>query len=183
MPTILSHTVVPLALGAGLGKQFISRRLLICGVACSMLPDLDVLAFRLGIPYANEFGHRGFSHSLLLAFLIAMLGALSWRWLRSDAPRTFGFLFCAAASHPVLDTLTNGGLGIALLWPWSETRYFAPFRPIEVSPIGLSRFLSEQGVHVLASEILWVWLPCSFVYLLIASLRLYVFKKEAAAIP
>jgi hypothetical protein len=34
-----------------------------------------------------------------------------------------------------------------------------PFRPIEVSPIGVRQFFSERGLTVLASEMLWVWLP------------------------
>ena len=59
MPTILTHTAVPLALGLGLGKEIVPRRVLWAGVALSILPDLDVLAFRFGIPYAAPFGHRG----------------------------------------------------------------------------------------------------------------------------
>ena len=46
------------------------------------------------------------------------------------------------ASHALLDTLTDGGLGAALLWPFNFTRYFAPWRPIPVAPIGLD-FLSR----------------------------------------
>jgi inner membrane protein len=167
MPTILTHSVVPLALGSGLGRAAISRRLLIFGVAGSMLPDLDVLAFHFGIPYAAEFGHRGFSHSLLFAFLIALLGACLFRWLQSTFIRSFAFIFFAVSSHGILDAFTNGGLGIAFLWPWSGTRFFAPLHPIEVSPIGLG-FFAGRGLHVLESEIVWVWLPCAIIYLFMA---------------
>ena len=121
---------------------------------------LDVLAFRLGVPYAAEFGHRGFSHSLLFALAVAIVGAALAPLLLSGRWRSFWFLFLATASHGVLDAFTNGGLGIAFLWPFSGDRYFAPFQPIEVAPLGLSRFLSERGMAVLWSEILWVWLPC-----------------------
>ena len=38
-------------------------------------------------------------------------------------------------------------------------RIFAPVRLIEVWPIGRD-FLSMRGLAVLASEIVWVWLPC-----------------------
>ena len=62
MPTVLTHPAVPLAIGLGLGKDVTSTPLLIAGVAVSMMPDLDVLAFRYGISYASVFGHRGFSH-------------------------------------------------------------------------------------------------------------------------
>jgi inner membrane protein len=54
-----------------------------------MLPDLDVVTFKLGIPYASPWGHRGISHSLLLALLAALLLSrlsrdmwqrLGWSW-------------------------------------------------------------------------------------------------------
>jgi inner membrane protein len=56
----------------------------------------------------------------------------------------------------------NGSILLAIdMWPFSGERFFAPFQPIEVAPLGLSRFLSLKGVEVLLSEILWVWLPFS----------------------
>ena len=159
MPTILSHPAVPLALAWGLGRKVVSKPLLAAGVAASVFPDLDVLAFHLGIPYAAEWGHRGFSHSLLFALIVAVVGAGLSRPLRSTAKRVFWFLFVAAASHGTLDAFTNGGLGIAFLWPFSNERFFAPLHPIEVAPLGISRFLSQKGVVVLWSEVLWIWLP------------------------
>jgi inner membrane protein len=161
MPTIFSHPVVPLALGFGLGKEIVSRRLLLAGVAVSILPDLDVVAFSFGIPYEDEFGHRGFSHSFFFAALVALIGACAHRSLDSSFGIAFGFLFLAAASHGVLDTFTNGGFGIALFWPWSGERYFARYQLIEVAPISISHFLSSWGVRVIFSELRWVWLPCA----------------------
>jgi inner membrane protein len=70
------------------------------------------------------------------------------------------FVFIAAASHGILDSFTNGGRGVALLWPFSSERFFAPYRVIEVSPIGLTPILSARGVAVFASEAVWVWAPC-----------------------
>jgi len=55
-------------------------------------------------------------------------------------------------SHPLLDTLTDGGLGCALFWPFDLTRYFAPWRPIPVAPIGLA-FFSPFGLFVAAVEL------------------------------
>ncbi len=159
MPTILTHPAVPLALSLAAGRQVVSARLLLAGVAVSAFPDLDVVAFRLGIPYAAEFGHRGFSHSILFALIVAIAGAALFRLLASTPGRSFGFLFAAVASHGVLDAFTNGGLAIAFLWPFSGERFFAPLQVIEVSPIGISRFLSERGVAVMWSEFLWVWMP------------------------
>ena len=58
-----------------------------------------------------------------------------------------------------MDTLTNGGLGVALFAPFSNERYFFPWTPIVVSPFGVGNFLSERGVRVILSELKWVWLP------------------------
>jgi membrane-bound metal-dependent hydrolase YbcI (DUF457 family) len=58
------------------------------------------------------------------------------------------------ASHGVLDAMTDGGLGIAFFAPFDNTRYFFPFRPVKVSPIGLS-FFSARGLDVIWSELLW----------------------------
>jgi inner membrane protein len=62
------------------------------------------------------------------------------------------------ASHPLLDMATSGGLGCALFWPFDEQRYFLPWRPLTVSPIG-GGFFSEWGLRVLLQEIVWVWIP------------------------
>jgi inner membrane protein len=69
------------------------------------------------------------------------------------------YLFLATASHGILDAFTDGGLGVAFFSPFDSTRYFFPFRPIEVSPIG-ARFFSERGLSVFYNELAWVWLPC-----------------------
>jgi inner membrane protein len=55
--------------------------------------------------------------------------------------------------------LTNGGHGIALLWPMTDERYFFPLQVIEVSPIGIRPLFSERGLRVLSSELVCVWLP------------------------
>lgn len=179
MPTVLTHPAVPLALSWAAGRQVVSTRLLLAGVTASMLPDLDVVAFRLGVPYAAEFGHRGFSHSILFALIVAVAGAALFRLLASTPGRSFGFLFAAVASHGVLDAFTNGGLGIAFLWPFSAERFFAPLQVIEVSPIGVSRFLSQRGVAVMWSEFVWVWVPLMMAAVAFAVARRYVDSKRA----
>jgi inner membrane protein len=155
--------------------------------ALSMLPDADVIGFSLGVPYEAPWGHRGATHSFaftvvvgLAAGLIARLrsdrqerasafaqspGDALWRdrsagqprWFKRPALRTALFASVVLATHPLLDTLTDGGLGCALLWPFDLTRYFAPWRPIQVAPIGLA-FLSPYGAIVALSEIV-LFLP------------------------
>lgn len=174
MPSIITHAAVPLALWCAADRGRIPAWLLGAGVVAAMLPDADVLAFALHIPYADAFGHRGASHSLLFAGVLAMLAALvalalglgrgrPWPAV-SCQPRLAStaqaavFVFVCAASHPLLDAMTSGGLGVALAWPWSEQRFFAPWRPIRVSPFA-PQFFSARGVATLLSELRWVWLP------------------------
>jgi inner membrane protein len=170
MASIFSHPAVPLAIGLGLGRRIIPRHLLIWGCIACIVPDLDVIAFSFGIPYSSDFGHRGFTHSIVFAAAIGLLGALGYRQLNCSALLVFVFLFSATISHGVLDALTNGGLGIAFFWPFSSERYFFPWQPIRVSPIGLS-FFSGWGLVVLRSELIWVWLPCALSSLLLYTLR------------
>jgi len=160
VPTLFSHAAVPLALGVGLGPRIVPPRLLAAGVLASALPDLDVIAFSWGVPYGSALGHRGFTHSLCAAAVVALAGAALSRSLRAGAGRVL-FLFVAMASHGILDAFTDGGRGVALLWPISAERFFAPaaLRVLEASPIGLTRFLSARGVTVLGSELRWIWLP------------------------
>jgi inner membrane protein len=158
MPTILTHALIPVAAGVALGGKRLPPRLVVAGMLAAMLPDADVATFKLGIDYAHALGHRGASHSLVFALACGALAACGSRWLQASAITAFVFITLCAASHPLLDMLTDGGLGVALLWPWSEVRHFAPWRVIEVSPFA-NRFFSARGVDVLLSELRWVWVP------------------------
>jgi inner membrane protein len=161
MPTILTHAVAALGLSALFYRREAPKGIWVLGAVCSALPDADVAAFALGIPYAHMLGHRGLSHSPVFALAIAaLLAACFRRGVRGLSPATLGlYFFVVTASHGVLDALTDGGLGVAFLAPFSGERFFFPWQPIEVSPIGLRRFLSGRGLEVLRSELLWVWLP------------------------
>jgi inner membrane protein len=122
-----------------------------CGLA--LLPDADVIAFALGIPYHAPWGHRGATHSLCFAAAAGALTAVASRWAGWPVWRTSLLVTAVVASHGVADAFTDGGLGSALLWPFSDQRFFAPWRPIPVAPIGLD-FLSLRGLRVAAVELL-----------------------------
>jgi len=171
MPTILSHPAVPLALGLGFGARVVPPRVMIAGIVASIVPDFDVLGFWFGIPYAASFGHRGATHSLAFAVLLGSIALALAPRLQATRPAAFLFVTVAAASHGLLDTCTNGGLGIALGWPWTEARFFAPWRVIEVSPLSLRGMMSARGIDVLRSELQWVWLPAALVFAGLFSLR------------
>lgn len=160
MPTIITHAAVPICLGLGLGQNVIPRRLLLAGIALAMLPDADVLAFKFGVAYGNVFGHRGFTHSLLFAFIVPLITLwLGRRWFKASLLRCWAFLTVSLLSHSLLDSITDGGKGVGWLWPWSDERFFAPWQVIKVAPFALSRYTTPYGQQVILSELLWVWVP------------------------
>jgi inner membrane protein len=165
VPTIFTHPAVPLGLSPWFRR--VPRSAVILAAVASALPDVDVLAFRYHVPYESPFGHRGFTHSLLFAFALALLLALVSRGLSSPRPdssfaKAFTFLFLAISSHGLLDAMTDGGKGVGFFIPFSTKRYFLPCRPIRVSPIGATNFAAKAGT-VLRSELVWVWIPCGVI--------------------
>ena len=160
MPTVFSHPAPILALGLAAGNRVIPGRLLLAGVACSLLPDADVVGFFNGIAYGDNLGHRGISHSLVFAGFTGLVCLALAPLLHCKRLTALMVGIFAATTHIALDAATSGGLGVAAFWPWADGRYFLPWRPIRVSPLGIKAFFSARGVAVLYSEFLWIWLPC-----------------------
>ncbi len=180
MPSGFSHAVAALSIGTCFYRPGVPKRVWFAVAICAVVPDLDVVGFRFGIRYGDFWGHRGFTHSLLFAGLLAVFVAiLSFRRkaLTASLPWLWSNLFLATASHGLLDAMTDGGLGVAFFSPFNNERYFLPWRPIRVSPIGVGRFFSERGLMVLQSELLWIWLPAG---LLAASAR-FLWRWRAKA--
>lgn len=174
MATVFSHAVAAIALKTPFPPAALPKRVWLLGGFFSMLPDIDVLGFRFGIAYGDLFGHRGLTHSLLFAAALGLIGAFAAYPQRVAAARrgvVWLYLFVATASHGVLDALTDGGHGVAFFAPFDNSRYFFPFTPIEVSPIGVSRFFSPRGAEVLLNEALWIGLPSAVLLIAGALLR------------
>ena len=162
MASVFSHAVAALGIGACFYKPEIPKRVWMVGAICAAIPDADVIGFAFGIRYEDFWGHRGFTHSLAFAEVLATAVVLvGFRHARPDLNRLtlWLYFFLATASHGLLDAMTDGGLGVAFFAPFDNHRYFLPWRPIRVSPIGISRFFTHRGVAVMQSELLWIWLP------------------------
>src|SRR5262249_6401189 len=144
MPSVFSHAIAAVAVGAvAVGGK--SRAIVWgLGALCAVAPDLDVVtSFVFRIPYHHMLGHRGLSHSLLLAAVLGILIAAVAHRPLAESPgmaKLSVLFFIATASHGLLDSMTDGGLGVAFFAPFSDTRYFMPWRPIAVSPILLRVF-------------------------------------------
>ncbi|MEL6845740.1 MAG: metal-dependent hydrolase, partial [Bacteroidota bacterium] len=102
----------------------------------------------------------------------SMLFAVVWSWLMVEIFCRFaerfsrswwilwGYFAICTASHALLDAITNGGLGVAFFAPFENSRYFMPWRPVQVAPIGAANFFSEWGIRVIKSELIFIGIPC-----------------------
>ncbi|MGK9049157.1 metal-dependent hydrolase [Stutzerimonas chloritidismutans] len=103
--------------GAMLGR-WQGRKALVYGAVLGTLPDLDVV-IDYGDAVANMTYHRGFSHSLFVLSLLAVL--LTWliRRFRADerytGTRLFLSIWLVLITHVLLDAFTS--YGTQLLWP------------------------------------------------------------------
>lgn len=155
----IGHIAVGMAFGRAYSRDpVVAKRAMWAFSALAMWPDADALGFVFGVPYDSPFGHRGATHSLVVAVVLGLLAyPLAKRW---DLParRTAIFAVLVAVSHGLLDTMTyGGGFGCALFWPLTAARYWAPFRFIPIAPIGMG-MLSATGVHVMMAELI-IFLP------------------------
>lgn len=159
MATLVTHAAVGLALGRLLRPGEDRRAFWWTAALLPVAADVDALWHWAGVPYHHPLGHRGATHSLLFAAALAL--PVAWRMARDgrDGRELFSFFTLAGVSHAALDMLTNGGLGAALWWPFSTERLFFGWRPLFVPPIGIREMFSPWGAEVVASELLWVWLP------------------------
>jgi inner membrane protein len=160
MASLLTHAVVGVALGqAGTDDWRKKPVFWLTAVMCSMFPDIDVIGFSIGVRYGDLWGHRGTTHSLLFAAAVAAGIATVWPKIAGERWKLGLLFFSIIASHGLLDAMTDGGLGVAFFSPFDTHRYFFPWRPIHVSPLGVHPFFSARGIGVLRSEILWIWVP------------------------
>ncbi|TGL63211.1 metal-dependent hydrolase [Leptospira sarikeiensis] len=178
MATIFSHPAVPISLFFLFGKKKIPLLLASFGILFSILPDFDVVAFKFGIPYESDWGHRGFTHSILFALGMSFLVAFFRTKLKTSWAIIFLFLFISAISHGILDAMTTGGLGVGFLIPWTSERYFFEYRPIRVSPISPKNFFTERGWVVIQSELLFIWLPAVLISTIGILTRKFLGRKE-----
>ena len=168
MCTAFTHAFGALAAGRAWFPQRMPWKFWALAPICSAGPDLDVGLHSYGVEYEDMWGHRGMTHSIAFAIIIALV-IVTWLFRRnSDGGcamfsrrwwSLLAFFTLITASHGVLDAFTDGGLGIAFFSPIDDTRYFMPWTPIPVSNFGLSSMFDRYGVQVMMMEMLYVWLP------------------------
>ena len=164
MASVFGHSIVGYTISKVASKSH-SKKLILLAILSSILPDIDVLTFHFGIPYESPFGHRGFTHSILFAFIWAV--CLVYVFGKNQKKLYFLVIFFSTISHGVLDAMTTGGRGVGFFVPFDDERYFFPFRMIKVSPLNVSHFFSEWGWQVILSEIMFIAIPCLIVLVIL----------------
>jgi inner membrane protein len=174
MASIFGHGLAAIAVGNTYNKKITTWKFWLLGVLCAMFPDADVIGFKFGITYESFWGHRGFTHSLLFALLIGIIITIIFFNKKLSTVKGLAyisFFTLCTASHSLLDAMTTGGLGVAFFSPFDDSRYFFPWRPIQVSPIGIKNFFGEWGIRVILSELIWIGIPCTAYIVLMRFLK------------
>jgi inner membrane protein len=166
MPSIFAHAVAGAAVGSAFAPPYVARRVWIAAAVCAALPDIDALGRPLGnLRYEAAFGgHRGFTHSVAFAVLLAVL--ITWGFFRESRwnrvrPRLWATFFMATVSHGVLDALSTIGNGVAFWAPFSWTHYAFVWQPL--GEIGPGPRGPERLLAIVGNELLWVGLPALIV--------------------
>jgi len=167
MASAFAHSLVAVTVGKIFPSKAQQFKFFALGIFCATAPDLDVFMHNLGYDYSHVLGHRGFFHSLLFSFLLAVVIRFIFYPKTEITSKLslilLSYFFICAASHGLLDAMTTGGKGIAFFAPFDNTRYFLPWRVIRVSPMSVSQFFGEWGLRVLKSEAFWIGIPCMVV--------------------
>ncbi|QHI39089.1 Inner membrane protein YbcI [Kordia antarctica] len=163
MASIFGHALAAYTIGKVSNIQLNPVKFSLLLIFCAVIPDADVIMFNFGYPYLHPLGHRGFSHSILFAFLLAFcIRAIFYTkvtYFSNTGIILFFTFLLATLSHSFLDAMTNGGKGVGFFIPFENSRYFFSWRPILVSPLGAGRFFSEKGFRVLQNEAIYIGIP------------------------
>jgi len=166
LATIFTHPIIAVGLSPYLNFSEKRKQIIFIAAILTILPDIDVVGFRLGVPYLHLFGHRGFTHSIAFAAMISFV--MTWFIVQNSNLKfkpIWLYFFLSTVSHGILDALTNGGYGIAFFSPFSNERFFFYSQPIEVSTLSIQRFFAGQGYKVIISELIWIWLPLTLFFM------------------
>jgi inner membrane protein len=112
-------------------------------------PDLDLGGRRaFGIQPESILSHRGLFHSPFFLILVAaaLAGMVALRYSRRAFARLWLLWAACMVTHPLLDAMTDGGVGVMLLIPFTCARFFFPWRPIHTPLRGTEHLLSRAFV-------------------------------------
>lgn len=121
-------SLTQMTLGAAVGEMTLGKKVgnkaILWGAVAGTIPDLDAVFFPILNDIEKLVYHRGFSHSLVFAFLCApILGYLISKLHRNgeaDWQNWTKLAFWSIITHPLLDSFTTWGTQLFL--PFSDYR-------------------------------------------------------------
>lgn len=120
---IITQGLLGAAIAEAGWRHKLGRGAIAAGVLFGLMPDFDVLA-NIGGEWSGLVHHRGFTHSVFFAPLIAPLGGYAfWRLHKREGDKLawMHLVFWALLTHPLLDVFT--AYGTQLLDPISDRRF------------------------------------------------------------
>jgi inner membrane protein len=182
MPTAFTHIFIAGTLGKTGFREKMPLRFWVLTAVCSILPDIDIIGFYMGIKYSDMLGHRGFFHSLPFALIVSLVVVpLAFPAVSRFSKKWWGliaFFFLVLASHGLLDSMTDKGLGVGFFIPFDNTRYYMFWRPVYAAPMKIEKLLGPAGLELLIEEIIWIWTP---VIVVDFAIKLYRKKMRSPA--
>lgn len=170
MPSFLGHAAAGIALGAAFADEETPRRAWVLGTLCALAPDLDWFTAFLRVHPGNFLAHRGITHSLMGAFVLATAAFLFGFRAEQRRGRIRAYLLLAALSHGLLDACTSGRIGVAFFYPFSMTRWGCFWQPFRDAPLPFWPGLQIPFLGALLGEVLWIGAPG---LLLVGGIRLF----------
>jgi len=159
LPSFFGHAAAGIALGAAFSDERTPRRTWVLGTFCALAPDLDWFTAFLRIHPGNFLAHRGITHSLLGAVLLAALVFLLGFRSRQRSPRIAAYLLLATLSHGLLDACTSGRVGVAFFYPFSTSRWGCYWQPFQDAPLPFWSGLQLPFLGALLGELIWIGVP------------------------
>ena len=121
MASVFSHAVAALGIGACFYTPSIPKRVWAIGALCSVVPDLDIIGFHYGIHYGDFWGHRGFTHSLIFAALVAAVALIvAFRRGLPSISRFTLWMYFFLAPHPDPPPLSRGRGARVVHWVYVD---------------------------------------------------------------
>jgi len=183
MPMTVTHALVPLVTAVSFGKRPLPWRLVIAAMIAATLPDLDAIwKHFLHLGSGSIYSHRGAAHSLFAALLVGAILSIFCKWFRVQRLTAAVVIAASTASHGLLDMMTDGGEGVAYLWPVTSVRLFADWRPLHSTQVHRAHFVGEALLRI-RSEIWQLVLPMTAIMLLAVAGRAAVRAVRRKSIP
>jgi inner membrane protein len=113
-------------MGEAFAGKTVGRKAVVWGILAQSIPDIDFIAASWMNTTSDLLAHRGFTHSILFAVIVALIMAtLANRWHRPhniSFKRWMFFFSAAILSHIFIDAFNNYGVG-----------WFEPFNHYRIS--------------------------------------------------